>query len=172
MSNPSVAFPIVCPDNHWRCRKCQRVEPEEHVFCGLCATERFENIRVKDDEGKDHDVVFSRRYKCAIVAFIKGCIVNQIELKNVNDYDDVGVQNFLKSLDKKGFFEFSKSRDDLIKGNEVGDEIFNDLGHWYNISIIVYGPNYTMRVGSECKTKSFKVEWTRVGNIGHWVYKN
>jgi hypothetical protein len=155
----------------WRCRQCQRIEPNVHVFCGQCATERYDYVLV--GSGDQKEVKFSNQYKCAIVAFIKGCLSNNVDLNGVKDYDLIGVQTLLKQLEETGFFEFSKTKDALLTGDEVGDEIFTDLGLWFGVSVVIIheNPAFTRRVGCANKQKSFKIEWSCLGNIGHWIYK-
>ncbi len=147
----------------WRCSHCQRVEYDEHVYCGRCATPK----PLPQREG------FSDTMKCSIIAFLKGCMFNCIELQGINGYDINNVRKFLQSLDASVFFSFSKTKNDLKKGDQVGDEIFEDLANWFDLEIIIIHPEYTISVGNaHRKERKFYVGWESYGGgMGHWEYR-
>lgn len=162
---------------HWRCVKCSRVEPVEHVYCGNCATERFPiNTKFSIPEHSSSvkesltDFYISTQNKCSIVAFMRGCLNIGINI-GVVGYSDMDVQMFIRSLYEKGFFQFSNTFNLLKRGDIVGDEILSQLATWYDVCIL-YEPEREISryMGNTSSTKVFNVKWTYSGGLGHYYF--
>jgi hypothetical protein len=151
------------------CMHCNSSELVEHAFCTRC----FRDF----GEQKVNENSFSPNYKCCLRAFINGCKANGVDLHEVYGTSVDDIHNLLRSLDERGFFinpSNATTRQELVSGVQVGDEIFSALGSWYNVTILITIPGQNegetvtrTAYESDDPTRIVHIEWTTLDS-GHW----